>query len=366
MSAALRVDGVTKAFGHHHVLRGVDLIVPTGSVTAVLGPSGGGKTTLLRIVAGFEMPDGGTVTIGDQVVASGQRSVAPERRRVGVVPQEGALFPHLSVAGNVGFGLTRQDRHGRRIAEVLELVGLTGTERMRPHELSGGQQHRVALARALAPRPSIVMLDEPFSSLDAGLRTQVRAEVLEALRATNSTAVIVTHDQLEALSIADQVAVLLDGRIAQAADPTEVYHRPSSLEVGTFIGEAVVLPGRFDGTTVECVLGRLPTIDAASCTTAPGPVQVLVRPEQLTVTAHAGTPHAGTPHASVEGVVVSRQYYGHDAVVSVRLRGDTIVTARLQTDRLPAVGASVRIGTCSPVNVFPPARLPVDSGRPAG
>ena len=154
------------------MLDGVDLVVPVGSITAVLGPSGGGKTTLLRIVAGFERPDRGTVAIGGTPVADGERSTPPELRRVGVVPQEGALFPHLSVAGNVGFGLDRAERRSGRIAEVLELVGLPGIERKRPHELSGGMQHRVALARALAPRPAIVMLDEPFSSLDAGLRAR--------------------------------------------------------------------------------------------------------------------------------------------------------------------------------------------------
>lgn len=348
---ALQVSELTKAFGTHPVLRGVDLVVPSGSVTAVLGPSGGGKTTLLRIVAGFDVPDAGTVTIAGREVASARGAVAPERRRVGVVPQEGALFPHLSVAGNVGFGLPRHERSGRRVAEVLELVGLPGTERLRPHQLSGGQQHRIALARALAPRPSIVMLDEPFSSLDAGLRAQVRAEVLETLRATGSTAVIVTHDQLEALSIADQVAVLLDGRVAQAADPTTVYHHPASLAVGTFVGEAVVLPGTSDGSTVACALGRLPVAPGAPI----GAVQVLLRPEQLMVDAGDSAASNGVP-----GTVVARQYFGHDAVVSVRLETvDQVVTARLQTAALPTVGARVCVRVATLSQEFVPVFAPV-------
>ncbi len=367
---ALEVRGVTKSFGSTLVLDGIDLVVPTGSITAVLGPSGGGKTTLLRIVAGFERPDSGTVAIGGSPVADHVHSTPPELRRVGVVPQEGALFPHLSVAGNVGFGLDRVERRSGRIAEVLELVGLPGIERKRPHELSGGMQHRVALARALAPRPAIVMLDEPFSSLDAGLRAQVRGEVLEALRASGATAVIVTHDQLEALSIADQVAVLLDGRIAQSADPTEVYHHPASLDVGMFVGDAVVLPGEFvtgrgDGAaTVRCALGDLSAVMASHTGLAVGAsVDVLVRPEQLVV--HDADRHdealgderrAGHPVGSVgaTGTVVGRQYYGHDAVVMVRLHSGSTVTARLQTSRLPSTGSAVHVRATEQVVAFVP------------
>lgn len=351
---ALEVRGVTKAFGATTVLDGVDLVVPVGGITAVLGPSGGGKTTLLRIVAGFERPDAGTVSIGGNRVADHERSVPPELRRVGVVPQEGALFPHLSVAGNVGFGLDRSERRSGRIAEVLELVGLPGIEQKRPHELSGGMQHRVALARALAPRPAIVMLDEPFSSLDAGLRAQVRGEVLEALRASGATAVIVTHDQLEALSIADQVAVLLGGRIAQAADPTAVYHLPASLEVGTFVGDAVVLSGEYlgergaDTALVRCALGDLDARLVAASPMAPGaPVDVLVRPEQLAVR------DSDDDHMSgAAGTVVGRQYYGHDAVVMVRLHTGPMVTARLQTSRLPSAGSAVEVRATEQVVAF--------------
>ena len=376
VAPALEIRGVTKSFGRNVVLAGIDLVVPSGSVTAVLGPSGGGKTTLLRIVAGFDQPDSGTVSINGILVADGAGGQAPEERRVGVVPQEGALFPHLSVAGTVGFGLGRHDRRARdaRISEVLELVGLPGTERKRPHELSGGMQHRVALARALAPRPAIVMLDEPFSSLDAGLRAHVRAEVLDALHASGATAVIVTHDQLEALSIADQVALLLDGRIAQAAAPTEVYRYPATLDAGTFVGEAVVLPGELLRAAagrsremvdlVRCALGDLPISPATTSSAHPEHVEhhehlalaptgasldVLVRPEQLMLTSDRD----GEDPSGAEGVVIGRQYYGHDAVVAVRLRRGPVVTARLQTANLPDIGSTVRVTATGSVAAFP-------------
>jgi len=344
---ALEVAGVRKSFGRRLVLDGVDLRVERGTVTAVLGPSGGGKTTLLRIVAGFDQPDAGTVAIDGTVVASADGSVPPERRRVGVVPQEGALFPHLDVAGNVAFGLGRSGSRDERVAEVLELVGLPGVQRMRPHQLSGGQQHRVALARALAPRPAIVVLDEPFSSLDAGLRAQVRDEVLAALEASGTTAIIVTHDQQEALSVADRVAVLLGGRIAQHADPATLYEEPATLAVATFVGEAVVLPGELDaGGTVRCALGTLATRGAPA---GAGRVDVVVRPEQVEVAADGGVDE-GAP-----GVVVARAFYGHDGIVRIRLEGGATVTARVHATRLPATRSRVVVAVRGPVAAFPAA-----------
>ena len=226
--SALTVQQVTKAFGATTVLTGVDLHVPAGSFTALLGPSGCGKTTLLRLIAGFDEPDAGTIAVADRVVVgSGQR---PARSRgIGFVPQEGGLFPHLTVAANVAFGLPRRQRKDRaRIAALLDLVGLSPDLAERaPHQLSGGQQQRVALARALAPQPSLVLLDEPFSSLDAGLREETRAGVAAALSAAGATTVLVTHDQAEALSMADQVAVMRGGRLVQRTDPRTLYRRPS-------------------------------------------------------------------------------------------------------------------------------------------
>ncbi len=278
---ALHIAGVSKAFGRTPVLVDVDIEVDEGSITAVLGPSGSGKTTLLRLVAGFERPDAGTVTVGGSLVAGPTAFVAPERRRVGIVPQEGALFPHLNVAKNIGFGLHRGPDRADRIAECLALVGLEDFGKRRPDQLSGGQQQRVALARALAPHPSLVLLDEPFSALDAALRPLVRADVVAALRADGATAVVVTHDRDEALSMADQVVVLIDGRVEQAADPAALYRSPATDQVAAFIGSGQVVPGHREGDRVRTALGEFP-VDRAS--RAPdGEVDVVVRPEPVLV-----------------------------------------------------------------------------------
>jgi iron(III) transport system ATP-binding protein len=253
----LTMAGVHKTFGDHPVLTGLDLEVPPGSLTAILGPSGSGKTTLLRVLAGFERADAGTVTIGGCLVDSPGVHVPPERRRIGYVPQEGSLFPHLTVAANVGFGLRARQRRGPAIAELLEAVGLAGLGDRYPHQLSGGQQQRVALARALAIRPQVVLLDEPFGSLDAHLRASVRADVARLLAETHTTGVLVTHDQDEALSTADRVAVLRDGRIAQCAPPQELYDRPADADIARFIGDANLIEGTLDDGTVDTILGRL-------------------------------------------------------------------------------------------------------------
>jgi iron(III) transport system ATP-binding protein len=270
----LTMAGVHKAFGDHTVLTGLDLEVPAGSLTAILGPSGSGKTTLLRVLAGFERADCGTVTIGGCLVDSPGAHVPPERRRIGYVPQEGSLFPHLTVAANVGFGLRARQRRGPAIAELLEAVGLAGLGDRYPHQLSGGQQQRVALARALAIRPQVVLLDEPFGSLDAHLRASVRADVARLLAETHTTGVLVTHDQDEALSTADRVAVLRDGRIAQCAPPQELYDRPADADIARFIGDANLIEGMLDDGTVDTILGRLrvePPVPAP-----PAPAQALV------------------------------------------------------------------------------------------
>src|SRR5690606_15057930 len=252
--------------------------VPAGALTAVLGPSGCGKTTLLRCVAGFERVDAGEIRVGTRLVAGPRLHAAPERRRVAVVPQEGALFPHLSVAGNVAYGLDRAARRSGRVEEVLALVGLAGYGDRMPHQLSGGQQQRVAVARALAPRPPLVLLDEPFSALDASLRAELRHDVRQALRADGATAVLVTHDQGEALSMADRVAVMRDGRIVQYGTPAEVYGQPVDAWVADFVGEAVLLPARADDAVAHTPLGPVACAGADR-----GEVTVLIRPEQVRV-----------------------------------------------------------------------------------
>src|SRR5579872_6893531 len=219
--SAITCKGIIKSFGTVPVHRELDLEVPDGAVVTVLGESGSGKTTLLRLIAGFERPDSGTIAIGDEVVDSARRFVPPERRRIGYVAQEGNLFPHLTIARNIAFGLPRRERGTGRVEELLDLVGLAGMGKRYPHQLSGGQQQRVALARALAPRPSVILLDEPFSSLDAGLRASLRVDVMRILREREATTVLVTHDQSEALSVADLVGVMDGGRIRQFATPED-------------------------------------------------------------------------------------------------------------------------------------------------
>ena len=335
---ALKVRGVCKSYDTA-VLRSLDLDVEAGTLVALLGPSGCGKTTLLRVIAGFERADSGTVEVGGVCVESSAGALPPEHRQVGIVPQEGALFPHLSVHDNVAFGLSRQARKGPRPDEVLELVGLHGLGSRMPHELSGGQQQRVALARALAPGPQLVLLDEPFSALDAGLRASVRAQVRSSLQAAGATAVLVTHDQQEALSVADMVAVVRDGRVVQAGDPWTVYAHPADLGVATFVGEAVVLPASSAAGTITSPLGEL------SCPGAPdGNVMVVVRPEQLEVEP------ADLPW--IEAVVIERFFYGHDALLRLSLPSGAAVTARTPGHPLPPPGARVRIGVRGPVVAF--------------
>ncbi len=356
--SALSVRGLVAGFGGPPVLRGVDLEVAAGTTTAVLGPSGCGKTTLLRAVAGFVRPQSGSVSLHGTPVADigPERAEAwtpPERRGIGYVAQEGALFPHLTVAANIGFGVSRAHRRDRvsaraRVDALLDLVRLDRRlADRRPHELSGGQQQRVALARALARRPRLVLLDEPFSALDAGLRTATRADVREALAATGVTIVLVTHDQSEALSFADHVALMRDGRVVQAGPPEATYSAPVDRAAAEFLGDAVVLPGTATGGVVRCALGALP----AANDPADGPVEVVLRPEQLALGDLAGD--AGPDEPGVLGVVESLEYFGHDALVDVRLGTGEVVRSRTAGASLPAGGDLVRVGTRSAVLTYP-------------
>ena len=342
--SALVVSGVTKSFGAHPVLAGVDLEVRDG-ITAVLGSSGCGKTTLLRLVAGFLEPDAGTIALGGEVVAGAGRRVPSRRRRVGYVPQEGALFPHLDVAANIGFGLPRRERGGRRIAEMLELVELPAALADRhPHELSGGQQQRVALARALAPSPALVLLDEPFSSLDATLREDTGRAVVRALRASGAAAVLVTHDQGEALSLADEVAVMTDGRFLQVASPADIYLFPVDAVVASFVGNAVLLPGEVVGDIARSVLGTMPVRPG----TPAGAARLAVRPEQVLVSL------AAEDGEGVKAEIVGVSFFGHDATVQARVAGsDLVVTARTPAGGVPTTGQQVTLRVVGTVLAFP-------------
>jgi len=345
-TVGLSVSGLTKGFDAVRVLDGVDLVVP-GGLTAVLGASGCGKSTLLRLLAGFLEPDAGTIRLGDRVVAGAGRPVPPRRRRIGYVPQEGALFPHLDVSGNIAFGL-RSARRGeagrRRVEEMLDLVELPRAAAIRqPHELSGGQQQRVALARALAPAPDVVLLDEPFSSLDASLREETGRAVARALSVSGATAVLVTHDQAEALSLADQVAVMAQGRFLQVATPREIYLNPASPEVASFVGHAVLLPAAAAAGSATSVLG---TVRVRG--TRDGEVLLAVRPEQVAVTAKD---EAG----SLVADVVEVSFFGHDATVRARVAGaDDLIelTARVPAADVPPPGSQVGVRVVGEVLAF--------------
>lgn len=341
-AASVQAHGVHKAFGIRSVLRGVDLEVPAGSITAILGPSGCGKTTLLRILAGFEGPDLGTVRIAGETVASDGVTVPVHRRRVGLMPQEGALFPHLSVGENVAFGLGRADReHARaQVAHWLEVVGLGDLARARPHEISGGQQQRVALARALAARPRVLLLDEPFAALDAGLRVRVREDIAAILRDTGTTAVLVTHDQSEALSLADSVALLIGGAVAQHGTPADLYHRPGTLTSARFIGNTVEITGTAESGTVHTALGAL----RSKVTVGDGPAVVVLRPEQLRV----GTDGSGSPAR-----VRACRFYGADTVVHVTLDDGTALQVRSPGAPGLDEGADVTVDVVGDVLAYP-------------
>jgi iron(III) transport system ATP-binding protein len=295
---------------------------------AVLGPSGCGKTTLLRTIAGFERPDAGSVVVADQVVAGPGRFVPPERRRIGMVFQDYALFPHLTVRSNVAFGLAARGRDEREqlTRRTLELVGLQHKADRYPHELSGGERQRVALARAMAPEPALVLLDEPFSSLDASLRAGLRREVELILRDAEATALLVTHDQEEALSLADRLAVMREGRIVQIGAPEDVYVRPASRWAAQFVGEVNVLAGVAHGSGVETELGVFDLRAPAS-----GSVHVAVRPEQLELSAD----HDGNAE------VVAREFRGHDVLYRLRHEAGRVVLVQLPSLELHEVGARV-------------------------
>jgi iron(III) transport system ATP-binding protein len=315
---SLAVGDLWKGYADTPVLQGVNLEVPAGSLTAVLGLSGCGKTTLLRVIAGFERAERGAIRLGGETLEDGHSYLPPEKRKVGYVSQEGALFPHLSVEQNVGFGLARRERRGRAVSELLELVGIAHLAARLPHELSGGEQQRVALARALARRPQALLLDEPFSSLDATLRGRVREEVHALLREQGVTTVLVTLDQEEALSLAASVAVLRDGTIIQQGTPAELYERPTDERLARFLGAVNLLDARFERGTALTALGPLELRSAPPGPDGTAAGVVMVRPEQLEVRAH-GEGAADAAPGRIVGRVEHCRYYGHDALLRIRL-----------------------------------------------
>ncbi|MGH2747260.1 MAG: ABC transporter ATP-binding protein, partial [Actinomycetota bacterium] len=334
---SLRVDSLFKSFEGTPVLRGVDLEVPRGAIVALLGPSGCGKTTLLRCIAGLERPDSGTVAIGGRALSGAGTFVPPEARRVGMVFQDWALFPHLSVARNVGFGLSRSERRSGRVEETLAMVSLQAFAERLPAFLSGGQQQRVALARALANRPAAILLDEPFSNLDATLRTQIRSGVQDLLIELGVTTLFVTHDQEEAFAVGEIVAVMFDGVVVQQATPAEIYETPATGAVASFIGDANFLAGHGRGRRAETSLGEIPLLREVF-----GEVDVMIRAEELLV------------HPGDDAVIETVEFYGHDAVYALRTHGGYRLRSRVlaSPELRPGEGVSLKYSG-KPTVAFP-------------
>ncbi|MBK7177771.1 MAG: ABC transporter ATP-binding protein [Chloroflexi bacterium] len=328
---------LSKSFGDQTVVDDVSFSVPAGQILALLGPSGCGKTTTLRLIAGFEQADAGVILIEGQEVANGRIQLPPEKRRVGMVFQDYAIFPHLSVAENVAFGLPRGKERASQVETMLDFVGLGGLGARMPHELSGGQQQRVALARALAPKPAVLLLDEPFSNLDAALRTAVRQEVKELLKASGTTAVFVTHDQEEALFLGDQVAVMNGGRLEQIGAAEVVFHEPKTRFVAEFMGHTDFIGGSATSTGVDTSLGFMPL---AHHLPAGAAVEVVVRPDDVKLEdAEDGTGN---------GRILSRQFLGIAYLYRVALPDGRVVQSwqphQINFPIGTAVQASIRPG----------------------
>jgi iron(III) transport system ATP-binding protein len=360
----LSIRGLAKRFGQVEALSGVDLDVPTASRTAIVGPSGSGKSTLLRLIAGFEEPDAGTISLGDRVLAGPGRMVPAHRRGIGIVSQDGALFPHLSVADNIGFGLEDEANPGKRIAALMDTVELARSmAERRPHELSGGQQQRVALARALARRPGLMLLDEPFSALDTGLRQSIRDVVGRVLREAGVASILVTHDRSEALSFANQVAVIREGRFAQVGSPQDVYLHPADPDTALFIGDAVILRGTAGPEGVRCALGLV----TAETGTRTGPVSMMLRPSQIEF---RPAPTGSSATFGAAGRVRQVVFEGGHSSVTVEILDEApgsptagllgLLHLTCPSPKAPAPGSAVVITVAGSAHVF--AHAPVQAG----
>ncbi len=340
MPIVLSLQSVNKTFAGQKVLSNLNLEVHEKEFLAVLGSSGSGKTTLLRLISGFDTADSGEIRINDRLVFGKNTNVLAEERRVGFVPQDAALFPHLNVAGNIEFGLSKLSAAERtaRVAELLRLVDLVGFETRMPHELSGGQRHRVALARALAPKPDLILLDEPFSALDAELRVRLREDVRKVIAKAGITAIMVTHDQEEALSMASRVAILRDGEFAQIGNPSEIYQSPADIEMATFLGDSVIINGVIENEKIVTDLGLLTPLNKV-VNGATG--RVAIRPENFYL----------QPNPNGEGEVIGRQYFGHDALVEVKLP-KLVIQARANGPFAPELGMKVTVWVRGQVNFY--------------
>lgn len=338
--ADLVLTGIAKSFDSLRVLQGVDLEVKDRELFAVLGSSAAGKSTLLRLIAGFEKPDSGSIHLDGKEISNSDQALVPEKRNIGIVPQDASLFPHLNVSQNIGFGLGTLGpaERAQRVSELLELVELTEFATAKPNQLSGGQAQRVALARALAPRPGVILLDEPFSALDSELRTRLRQDVKAILRKEGATAILVTHDQEEALSLADRVAVLRNGKIIQVGSPTEIYSAPVDVGIATFLGDSVLVDGVVEAGKIKTLLGNLTPIGEV---TEGAQGTVAIRSENFYL----------QPNPNGDGEVVGRVFFGHDAILEVEVRGLRI-RARSNGPFAPEVGMKVTVWVRGAVNFY--------------
>lgn len=351
---ALELHSISKAYGAYQALESINLSVPTGSRTVIVGPSGSGKTTLLRMIAGFEFPDTGRLSLNGQTLVDNTHEVPAHRRLIGYVPQDGALFPHMTVAANIGFGLSIKGRAKQeRVAELMESVALDANMANRwPHELSGGQQQRVALARALAQQPRLMLLDEPFSALDTGLRGAMRKMVARLLSDAGVTTILVTHDQSEALSFADQLAVMRDGRLVQSGHPLDLYRYPEDEQTALFLGDAIVMPARIEAGWAHCDLGRIPVNNHRNNKSA----QIMLRPEQLQLVSNQPST---TQAAGCRAVVTERDFSGNTCTLTVEL--EALASAKQPGRSLmvrssglyaPPAGSAVHVSTIGHAHVL--------------
>jgi len=341
LTPLLELRNLTWSVSGNQVLRGINLQLGETEILTILGESGSGKTSLLRLVAGLEVPSGGEIRLAGKPISTSESVLPAANRGIALVPQEGALFPHLSVAANIGFGLHRMSRADRvaRVGDMLSLVSLDGLQDRRPAELSGGQQQRVALARALAVRPKLVLLDEPFSALDPALREALRRDVVAVLKRERVAAIMVTHDRDEALSISDRVALLMSGEIVQQGQPAEIYRSPANLGLASFLGESVVVRGEVVADKIRTDLGLLTPLNKAT----PGATgSVAIRSENFYI----------QPNPKGDSEVLGTEFFGHDALVTVQTP-KLKIRARASGPFAPQPGMRVTVWVRGAVNFYP-------------
>lgn len=342
--SAISIQGLSAGYGGEAVINDITFELAEKQLLAILGPSGSGKSTLLKTIAGFLTPLTGSITLEGVTVSGPKSHIPPEKRNIGLVPQEGSLFPHLDVSANIGFGIKRSPDARARVDELLEIIGMKEFAHTRPQELSGGQQQRVAIARALAPTPKLILLDEPFTALDTSLRAQMREDIQSILTLTSTTAIMVTHDQEEALATADQLAIMQGGQLIAYGVPLSLYHNPESIAVAQLLGETNVIPAVVEtGDSVRTDFGLNLTQDSGGLN--PGTSGTLiVRPEDIAIDEN------NTPNANI----IDSLFHGHDSMISVRMDSGLVVKLREPTHITRAPGARCSVSVKRP-GIFLPS-----------